>query len=510
MKNQMRIYFTWILVITNLLYAETWGLNILIVTLLTIVLFGWKESRLFKRNKENADSLPENKGQWWLAALIWLTSATAVFLNGGWFANFIYVVAFYYFTSLQQQFKISLPLGIVQTFQSGSTGLVRFFFEYFFYQPNSDTSDRMKKIMRQSLLFLIPVIVLIIFLKLYQMADEQFYEWTKFINLDWISWGFIASYLLLILLMYGTYFFKPHPSILEVEKSLKNEINPTYTDRIQDFFGENNERKLAVSLLAVLNVMLVLYLMLDIKFLTNVPFVPKPYSFYSISIHSGINALIVSLILVIFLITYLFRGALNFKKSKSIKTLAITWIIFNCILVFTTALKNYEYVAQLGFTYKRLGVYLYLFLCLVGLSFALYKVLRALSIWFLIRNMTISFLLVFAVVSLFNWDKFITKYNLTHVNEDQLDLEYLYSLGPDSYVDLMKYHLDNKIFDTDLVYRISNSITYEVKELKRGFNEKSWRSYVLSDLELYNDLKNYHFVYPDDESQSELSVVNLR
>jgi len=509
MKNQMRIYFSWILVITNLIYAETWGLNILIVTFLTIALFGWKENRLLKLHKVKRDEVPENKTQWWLGALIWLISATAIFLTGSWLANFIYLVAFYYFTSQQQQFKVSLPLGIVQTFQSGGTGLVRFF-EYLFYQPNSDSSDRMKKIMRRTLLLFIPVVVIVIFLKLYQTADEQFYQWTKFINLDWISWGFIASYLLLVLLMYGTYFFKPHANILEVEKSLKNEISPEYTDHIQHFFGETNERKLAISLLAVLNIMLVLYLVLDIKFLTQVPDVPKPYSFYSISIHSGINALIFSLVLVIFLITYLFRGSLNFRNSKIVKVLAITWIIFNCVLVFTTSLKNYEYVAQLGFTYKRLGVYLYLFLCLVGLSFAFYKVVRSLSIWFLVRNMTICFLFVFALVSLFNWDKFITKYNLTHVNEDQLDLEYLYSLGPDSYADLMKYHVENKIFDTDLVYRISNSITDKVKELKRGFEEKSWRSYVIRDLELYNELKNYHFFYPDEKSQDELSVVNLR
>lgn len=509
MKNQMRIYLIWILVMTNLFYTETWGLNILIVTFITILLFGWKENRFWKLNKSTDEAPPENKIQWWLSAGIWLTTATAVFLTGGWFANFIYMVAFYYFTSLQQQLKISLPLGIVQTFQSGGTGLVRFF-EYLFYQPNEHSNERMKKVMRQILLFLIPLIVLIIFLKLYQTADEQFYQLTKFINLDWISWGFIAVYLMLMLLMYGTFFFKPQPAIHEVEKSLKNEIHPEYSDRVQLFFGEGNERRLAISLLAILNIMLVFYLILDVKFLTDVPVIPKPYSFYSISIHSGINALIFSLVLVIFLITYLFRGSLNFRNNKIVKSLAVSWITLNCVLVFTTAIKNFDYVAQLGFTYKRLGVYLYLFLCLVGLSFTLYKVLRTLSIWFLVRNMTIGFLIVFASVSLFNWDRFITRYNLTHVKGDHLDLEYLYSLGPDSYADLMKYHVDHKILDTDLVYRLSNSIVFEVQELKRGFDNKSWRSYVLNDLERYNELKNYHFVFPDDVNQDELRIADWR
>lgn len=310
--------------------------------------------------------------------------------------------------------------------------------------------------------------------------------------------------------MYGTYFFQPQTFINEVEGSLKNEIKPTYSDRIQHYFGETNERKLAMTLLVILNLMLFLYLILDIKNLANVPLVQKPYSFYSIAIHSGINALIFSLVLVIILITYLFRGALNFTGNRIVKSLAVVWIILNCVLVFTTALKNHDYISQLGFTYKRLGVYLYLLLCLVGLSFALYKIFRTLSIWFLIRNMSVTFLAVFSLVSLFNWDKIITKYNLTFVAKEQLDLEYLYQLGPDSYPDLMKYHIEQKIVDTDLVYRLSTSITYEVQELKRFFSEKSWRSYVYYDLELYNQLKNYHFIYPDGVSEEELQVANWR
>jgi Domain of unknown function (DUF4173) len=215
-------------------------------------------------------------------------------------------------------------------------------------------------------------------------------------------------------------------------------------------------------------------------------------------------------VLVIVLITYLFRGSLNFQKNKSLKILAIVWLALNVVLVFTTAFKNYDYVAQLGFTYKRLGVYLYLLLCLVGLSFTLYKIFRTLSVWYLMRNMSISFLVVFAMASLFNWDKLITKYNLEHVKEECLDLEYLYSLGPDSYPDLMKYHVDHQLFDTDLVYRLSNSITYTVEELKIDLDEKSWRSYVFNDLELYHELKNYDFDYPDEMNEKNLSVASSR
>jgi len=223
MKNHLRIYLAWVLVITNLFYAEKWGLNTLIITVVTIVLFGFKDRRIIIRNNDDQNIRNENGTQWWLGAGVWLLASVGVFLNGSLFSEFIYLLTFFYFTSVQQQFKISVLLGLLQTFQSGATGLIRFF-EHLFYKENVDQTERNKKWLRQGLLVAIPLIILIIFLKLYQIADADFYELTKFINLDWISWGFVAIYILLVLTMYGIYFFKPQPGVQELEVSLKNEI----------------------------------------------------------------------------------------------------------------------------------------------------------------------------------------------------------------------------------------------------------------------------------------------
>ena len=497
MKNKMRFYLVWILVITNLFYAEVWGLNALLAAILTVLLLGWKERRL--PGILSVEHTRDNTIQWWIGALAWLLAATGVFLGGTVFAGFIYLVTFGYFVSLQQQVSVSVPAGLFHAVQSGLTGIYRFF-AYFVSRPQEEATAQKNKWIRQLLLFMIPLAVLVIFLKLYQVADPDFYELTKFINLDWISWGVIIVYLVLMVFLFGAFFYQPSRFAGEVESKLKNDIRPDYTDRIQAYFGIQYERRLAVSMLVVLNLMLVLYLALDFKFIFTELNQLKPDAFYSKSVHAGIEALIFSIVLVILLITFLFRGAMNFEGNKIARTLALAWLLLNCAVVLTTAVKNYEYVDQLGLTYLRLGVYFYLLLCLAGLAFTIYKILRVRSAWFLARRMSFVFLLVFALIPLVNWDRLITNYNIAHVDASRLDLEYLYSLGPQSYPPLMDYLVKNNMTNTEFANQLANTIIYEVEVTKDRNIGYSWRSYVHYDAVLLKELMRYHITFENANS----------
>src|SRR5690606_36609179 len=126
-----------------------------------------------------------------------------------------------------------------------------------------------KKWLIQTLMVLVPLLIVIIFFKLYQVADVNFYELTQFINHDWISWGFISVYILLLVFLYGLYYFKPMKEIIQLEKQLKNEIHEEYQDKIQNFFGTKQESKLAAVFLISLSALLCIYLILDINYLIN-------------------------------------------------------------------------------------------------------------------------------------------------------------------------------------------------------------------------------------------------
>lgn len=498
MKNEMRLYLIWILVLANLLYDEYWGLNTLIIAGVTVVVL-WYRNFIKGQNPADQQAV-RNDIFWYFGAAIWLISATGVFLLGGWFQVLMYMLSMGYFIALQDRKPVSVPVTAVQTLQSFATGLARIFMDSASRLKNEETI-RSRKVIRQIMLFFIGLIICIAFLKLYQMADADFYELTKFINLDWISWGFIFFYFFLAWLLYGLYFFKSEPEITKLDNHFGNDINPDYTDSVQKFFGITQERNLAMITLGVLNLMLILLLVLDVRFLMTEYGTDKPVAEFSSVVHQGVNALIFSLVLVMLLISFFFRGSLNFEKNKGIKLLAVFWLIANCVLVFTTGAKNFDYIAEFGFTYKRLGVLLYLFLCGVGLVFSIYKIIHVRSVWFLIRNTSLAFIFVFALVSLFNWNQIIAKYNLDNVQKSRLDLEYLFELGPDSYPDLIDYHLENKINNTGLFYNLVNASQSELYAFDRRAEYTTWRSFTLRDHLLYEKLNRYKFEYSGTQSR---------
>lgn len=357
MKNEMRLYLIWILILANLLYDEYWGINVLIISVVTVSILWYRN--FFAQSDDTGNQFHKTDAHWYFGAAIWIISATAVFLIGGPFQIMMFMLSMIYFGSLQDRKPVSVPLSGIQSAQSFATGIARIFMDSS-TKFKGDQATGSKKIVRQIILVSAGLIICIVFLKLYQLADPDFYELTRFINLDWISWGFIFFYIALTWLMYGFYYYKSESSITKLDEALKNEIEPSYSDGLQRYFGVKQERNLATMTLIILNVMLVLLLVLDVRFMMTEYGVDKPVAEYSSTIHQGVNALIFSLVLVILLITLFFRGSLNFENHKWIKLLGLFWLFLNCILVVTTAFKNFDYIAEFGFTYKRLGVLLYL------------------------------------------------------------------------------------------------------------------------------------------------------
>src|SRR5690606_24323771 len=110
------------------------------------------------------------------------------------------------------------------------------------------------------------------------------------------------------------------------------------------------------------------------------------------------------------------------QNNKTLLLLSKIWLALNGFLVISAAIQNSIYINALGLTYKRLGVYLFLILCVVGLFYSYQKIKLQKTNFYLIDKMswTIFYSLIFC--SIFNWGNIITNYNLY---KDTVDWDYL-------------------------------------------------------------------------------------
>ncbi|KXH82730.1 DUF4153 domain-containing protein [Chryseobacterium kwangjuense] len=153
--------------------------------------------------------------------------------------------------------------------------------------------------------------------------------------------------------------------------------------------------------------------------------------------HERVNAVILSIVMAVLVIMFYFKSGFNFDpKAKLMKLLAKIWIILNAVLVISAALKNYEYIISYGFTYKRLGVFAFLLLSLVGLALTFIKIQKKKRNAFLFNRMTWYFYGTILACSYINWGGIITSQNMK-----RKDFEVAYHLEQVNFSerDLLKY-----------------------------------------------------------------------
>ena len=88
------------------------------------------------------------------------------------------------------------------------------------------------------------------------------------------------------------------------------------------------------------------------------------------------------------------------------------WLFLNTMLVISAFAKNSEYILNLGLTYKRLGVYAFLILSLIGLFLTFRKIQNKKTNTFLFNHMIWYFYGTILVCSFINWGNLATKYNI--------------------------------------------------------------------------------------------------
>ncbi len=289
------------------------------------------------------------------------------------------------------------------------------------------------------LIWFVPILFVFLFFVLYRASDPLFMDFTKDINLDfitvdWILFLFAGGYLL-------TGFYFPHgvQAFAERETQLSNTLEniPSETSKLNTVQSELLSGKI---LFTLLNIMILLVNIID--FNHNISVQPLPQGMtLSEYLHQGIGTLIISIFVAIGLILFYFRKELNFiSNNRFLKTLVYIWIFQNALLILSNIFRNSEYISEYSLTYKRIGVYVYLILCLIGLITTLIKTAKMRSNWYLLRVNPWLFFIVIVLSSTMNWDQVLTDYNLnaTKKNHKQPDISYLLSLSDPDYAKLMK------------------------------------------------------------------------
>ncbi|WP_248723607.1 DUF4153 domain-containing protein [Seonamhaeicola sp. ML3] len=319
----------------------------------------------------------------------------------------------------------------------------------------------------------IPLIITVIFIALYKNGNPVFENLINkidfsFINMQWILFTALGYYFL-----YNISEPIPVNPATELDVKTDNILMP------KDSFSNDStakENQLGVVLISILNLLIVFFLITDFSFLLSTRELRA--SEFSSQVHSGINALIASIIIAIVIILYFFRGNLNFfKGNQNLKRLAYTWIILNSILVINTVIKDCQYIYYFGFTYKRIGVLVYLLLTIIGLSTTAIKVNKIKNFWYLFRINSLIAFTILIISCTINWDKHITYYNLYHTKS--MDFKYLVNLSNNNTLLLKKYSDDN-----NLIGDRKRQVAIKYHDYLKTLNENNWQEFTYDNLKI--------------------------
>lgn len=443
---------------STLFYKQSLGLNMLLLSIITVAVLAIYNPNSFTKKSTIAYSL------------IYIMSAISIFLFQSsltYIANFS---AFFTLVGHVSEHKSSIYVNWLNGFYSFVAG---------FFHRNFNADEKEEKVKKDIdyahwiKIIGIPIVVLIVFLLLYRNGNPVFKDLISkidfsFINIKWLLITVLGYYLL-----YNISEPIPVNPVTDIDLKTENTLKNKGDFSIKSVKKEN---QLGVVLISLLNLLIVFFLITDFTFLFSTQDLRA--SVFSTQVHSGINALIASIIIAIIIILYFFRGNLNFfEGNKKLKTLAYTWIILNAILVINTAIKDCQYIYYFGFTYKRIGVLVYLLLTIIGLTTTAIKVNQIKNMWYLFRINTLTSFTILVISCSINWDKHITYYNLNHAQS--MDFNYLVELSNNNAFMLKQYSDEANLIGEKKV-KVDKKYHNYLRELKNN----NWQEFTYDNFKI--------------------------
>ena len=492
-KNDLLIIGTTLLY-SFLFYHQTAGINFFLFSVVLSAL-------LFLNFREEARS-----GKWRLAAAGSLISGFAV----------------YYLDSGLSVWANMLSLALLSsfTFEPRTSVISAWFYSFFtlftvigflvvdaIARGNRKDSETPKKRIGV-LAVLIPVLIIFIFFLLYRQGNVLFYEFTKNINLDFISFSWICFTLGGFLLMYSFFCYRSVPELLEPESRIPDRLDSGKKASVwlRNILPLSQEYMSGLILLVVLNALTLILNLLDSKFLFLDGKLPAGIT-YSEFVHNGVGVLVFSIVIAIVVILFYFRAELNFSKGRKILAgLTFLWILQNLFMLYTGALKNGMYIHEYTLTYKRIGVYAWLLLALFGLATTAFKIYGIRTNYFLFRINAWLCYGTLVLAALFNWDRSIAEYNIRY--SKKVDYAYLISLSYNTYPPILEAFRKGRVdgekigADPDVDFRdyrseSNKSLRAYLNEELAGFLTRQslsqWQSSCISKQLVEKELKSTEF-----------------
>ncbi|MFN3405993.1 MAG: DUF4173 domain-containing protein [Cytophagaceae bacterium] len=332
----------------------------------------------------------------------------------------------------------------------------------------------------------IPLTISGIFLAIYRNSNPVFEVFTNQFSLEFISWNLIGFIIFGFLLLYGFYHQKEIDWLAIMDHDSSDNLNREALFSGIQTGNPDYEKISGVILFTMLNIIIFLLNATDIYALFFTETLPAGLTL-SDYIHQGIYSLIISIVLAISIILYFFRGKINFTQDNGlIKALALAWIIQNGFLIFTCVIKNNLYVAEYCLTYKRIGVYVYLLLALIGLATTFIKIIQAKSNWFLFRKNSWAFYIVLILSCLVNWDLLIARYNISY--SKNLDKNYIYYFLSDSSLPDAISLEKSDTNDNLILSEYYQNLKYRKEYFISRYESKDWQSWNVEDGRIYREL----------------------
>ena len=387
------------LVFTLLFYNEDLGLNWAIFGMLQTALICYFFHEKFTRR---------------LHLILVVTSVLSCFAFA-WYGDFpsffamALSVIFLQFKTQEPKLKLLQALPLVLINGIASLGRILMFSQYL---PKRKVNNGFAK--KLIAYFVIPVLFLGLFLIVYSFGSDHFSSLFTGYYLDIDAWqAFVLTALgFFISFTFWNYWI---PEVCYEKNDLLDsdfkEEAKTQNQNSFSFLDIDFERRSGEITLFLLNILLLVFIT-TYNYEQFFEVVKK--SNLSSDTHERVTAVIFSIVMAVGVILFYFKGGFNFdKKATNLKRLAKIWILLNGVLILSTIIKNSEYVSFFGLTYKRLGVYAFLILAIVGLVFAFLKIINQKTNAYLFNQMIWYFYGTILLCSFVNWGNIITHYNIS-------------------------------------------------------------------------------------------------
>lgn len=402
MKTHHYIFLTTALFII-VFYNENVGLNLGILGIIYSLL-------TFFRTSE------KNRTKTFLILFITSVLSSVAFAWYADFPSFLAVVISLLLLSYRSQNRRLKILLLIPIFTVNCFTFICRIFSFDDWLPKRNMSGVWQKALA---FILIPLILISVFFGIYSAGSEHFAGLFTDLQFDINFWQLLCISVLGFFIAFNYWNYYVEKMIYKQNHILSNDFQdkhkiqkPTYS-----FLDLNTERMSGVISFFALNILL-LFFIITFNYEQFYETVKTP-SQLSEETHERVGAVIVSIVMAILVIMFYFKSNFNFDpKAGLLKNLVKIWIVLNAVLVISAMLKNTEYIVNLGFTYKRFGVYAFLILSLIGLTLTFVKIQTQKTNAYLFNSMIWYFYGTILACSYVNWGGIITSQNIKRSNFD--------------------------------------------------------------------------------------------